>query len=163
MAGRAAGAFASLVGGSPVWSERMRRRILKLAGVALAHDARVHPYVRFVGSPHRLTIRSGAFVNVGLLVGGNADVVIEERASIGPNVQLIPTTHELGGHEQRAGATKSAPIRVGRGSWLGAGVIVLGGVDIGDGCVIAAGSVVTRDCEPDGLYGGTPAKLLRQL
>ncbi|GAA1838323.1 acyltransferase [Agromyces salentinus] len=163
MAGRAAAAFASLVGGSPIWSDAVRRRILRFSGVRLAGNARIQPYVRFVGSPSRLNVKSGAFINVGLLVGGNADVVVEERASIGPNVQLIPTTHEVGKHEQRAGATTSAPIRIGRGSWVGAGVIVLGGVDIGDGCVIAAGSVVTRDCEPDGLYGGTPAKLLRTL
>ncbi|GAA1510519.1 maltose O-acetyltransferase [Agromyces terreus] len=163
MGGRASGAFASLVGGSPIWSDRLRRRILRFAGVDLARDARIQPYVRFVGSPRRLSVRSGAFVNVGLLVGANADIVIAERASLGPNVQLIPTTHEIGPHEQRAGATTSAPIRIGRGSWIGAGVTVLGGVDVGDGCVIAAGSVVTRDCEPDGLYGGTPAKLLRKL
>jgi acetyltransferase-like isoleucine patch superfamily enzyme len=54
-------------------------------------------------------------------------------------------------------------IRVGRGAWVGAGVIVLPGVTIGDGAIIGAGSVVTKDVPPDCIYAGAPAKLVRTL
>jgi maltose O-acetyltransferase len=56
-----------------------------------------------------------------------------------------------------------APIAVEEGAWIGGGVIVLGGVRIGRGCVIGAGAVVTRDCEPNGLYVGVPARRQRDL
>ena len=52
---------------------------------------------------------------------------------------------------------------IGDGCWLGGNVAVLPGVSIGSGCVIAAGSIVTADCEPDCLYAGIPAQLKRRL
>ena len=55
------------------------------------------------------------------------------------------------------------PIRVEAGSWLGAGVLVLPGVTIGHGSVIAAGAVVTKSTCADGLYAGVPARRVRDL
>jgi len=48
---------------------------------------------------------------------------------------------------------------IGDGAWIGARVIILPGVTVGAGAVIAAGSVVTSDCAPDSLYAGVPAQL----
>jgi maltose O-acetyltransferase len=47
--------------------------------------------------------------------------------------------------------------------WMGARVTVLPGVTVGDGCVIAAGAVVTKDCEPGGVYAGLPARRIRSV
>lgn len=49
------------------------------------------------------------------------------------------------------------------GCWLGGNVTVLPGVTIGRGCVIAAGAVVTKSCDPNGLYAGVPARRIRDL
>jgi len=85
------------------------------------------------------------------------------RVSIGPNVSLLPTTHEIGPPEARAGATVSRPIDVGDGTWIGAGATILGGVTIGPGCIIGAGSLVTDDCEANAVHAGVPARLIRRL
>jgi maltose O-acetyltransferase len=69
----------------------------------------------------------------------------------------VTLSHAVGGPEQRAGERETAAVTIGRGAWLGAGVVVLPGVTVGDGCVVAAGSVVTRDLEPNALYAGVPA------
>jgi acetyltransferase-like isoleucine patch superfamily enzyme len=53
------------------------------------------------------------------------------------------------------------PVRIGAGAWLGARVVLLPGVAIGDGAVVAAGAVVTRDVAADTIVGGVPARLLR--
>ena len=58
---------------------------------------------------------------------------------------------------------RCAPITIGAGAWLGAGVTVLGGVTVGAGSVIAAGALVSGDTQPDGVYGGVPARLIRRL
>ena len=50
-----------------------------------------------------------------------------------------------------------------KGTWIGANAIVLPGVRIGEGCVIAAGSVVVNDCEDNSLYAGVPARFIRKL
>lgn len=163
MAGTVRGVLAGAVAGSPLWTPRVRARLLGLLGVRVQGTARVYPGIRFTGGVRQLTIGRGAFVNVGLTVGANADVVIGERVHLGPGVQLLPTSHAVGPHRQRAGESVSAPIRIGAGSWLGAGVIVLGGVTVGEGCVVAAGAVLSSDCEPDTVWGGVPARLLRRL
>jgi len=54
-----------------------------------------------------------------------------------------------------------ADVRIGNGVWLGAAVIVLPGVTIGDSSIIAAGAVVTKDIPPDVIAGGVPARVLR--
>ncbi len=56
----------------------------------------------------------------------------------------------------------SKPVKIGNDVWIGHGAIVLSGITIGDGCIIGAGSVVTRDVEPYSVVAGNPAKLLRK-
>lgn len=54
-------------------------------------------------------------------------------------------------------------VRIGMGTWIGAGAVVLPGVTIGPGCVVAAGAVVVRHCEPNGLYAGVPARRVKEI
>lgn len=55
------------------------------------------------------------------------------------------------------------PTLIKDGCWVGANVTIIPGVTIGEGCIIAAGAVVTKNCEPDGLYAGVPAKRIKDL
>ena len=55
------------------------------------------------------------------------------------------------------------PVAIGDDVWIGAGAIVLPGVAIGNGSVVAAGSVVTKNVEPSVLVAGVPAKVIRYL
>lgn len=59
--------------------------------------------------------------------------------------------------------TAPKPVRVGSGTWLGIGVVVLPGVTIGEGCVVGANSVVTRDLPDYSVAAGVPARVLRSL
>ncbi|WJH37282.1 hypothetical protein N6H14_05985 [Paenibacillus sp. CC-CFT747] len=69
----------------------------------------------------------------------------------------------MGGPDKRAGAPIGLPIVIGDGVWIGTRATVLPGVRIGDGSVIAAGAVVTKDCAPHGIYAGTPARRVKEL
>ncbi|PWG66291.1 maltose acetyltransferase [Bifidobacterium callitrichidarum] len=93
---------------------------------------------------------------------------------IASNVQLYTATHpvELAdrlvdgwkpGDAHYRWNTYAKPIRIGRGCWLGGGVIVLPGVTIGDGTVIGAGSVVTRDIPANVVAVGNPCRVLRPI
>jgi maltose O-acetyltransferase len=88
---------------------------------------------------------------------------LEDDVVIGRQMLALSSNHEIGGRTHRAGKTVKSPILVKRGSWIGARVTILAGVTIGEGCVIAAGSVVTKDCEPNGVYAGVPAKRIKDL
>jgi maltose O-acetyltransferase len=114
--------------------------------------------------PGRVSFGDRCFVNAGCVFDpGSAAVRVEDDVFLSTRVVLMATTHAIGPSRQRAGAVSSAPIVVGRGSWLGAAAIVLPGVTIAPGCVVGAGAVVTRSTEPDGLYIGAPARRVRTL
>jgi maltose O-acetyltransferase len=103
------------------------------------------------------------FVNHRCYFDGNAPIRIGADCAVGPRVCFLTSGHELGPSSRRPGPTISAPITVEDGCWIGAGSILLPGVTVGRGAVVAAGSVVTRDVPPDSLVGGVPARVLKDL
>jgi acetyltransferase-like isoleucine patch superfamily enzyme len=116
----------------------------------------------FVSGPG-LSVGRKCFINYGCFFDATAAIEIGDGCHIGMQTLICTSTHDLGEAAQRAGRLHGEPVRVGRGAWLGARVTVLPGVTIGDGCVVASGSVVTQDCEADGLYAGTPARRVRDV
>jgi len=139
---------------------RVRTVLLRSAGIQ-CRSLNVAPGLWVLSD--RLTIGVGAFVGWRCVIHNEASVEIGDRAAIGPEVVLLTTSHEIGRSTRRAGDVVTAPIRIGRGAWIGARTLVLPGVTIGDGCVIAAGSVVIGDCDGDALYAGVPAVRKRSL
>lgn len=111
----------------------------------------------------KLRIADGVFVNYRVFFDCTDQITLEENVSVGMQVTFITSSHALGPAGRRAGAATSGPIRIGAGTWIGARSTILPGVTIGEGCVIAAGAVVSRDCDARGLYGGVPARLLRRI
>lgn len=112
-----------------------------------------------------LTIGGHSWISPGLTVHTHpsAPIVIGSNCDIGPGVELIPGGHEIGASSRRAGLGTAKSIWIGDGSWIGARTIVLGGVCIGEGSVVAAGSVVIHDVPPHVLVAGVPARFKREL
>lgn len=101
-------------------------------------------------------------------IGKFCSIARQTVIGVGNHDHSIVTTHpflispEFGGLVQarQAGAQREAPI-IGNDVWIGINSIVMRGVKVGDGAVIAANSVVTRDVEPYAIVGGAPARLLK--
>lgn len=111
-----------------------------------------------------LHLGRGVFINNGLTALTSAEVWVGDRTMIGPQCSLLTVGHPVEDVEmRRLGWERGTPIRIGKDVWLGAGVTVLPGVSIGDGAVVAAGSVVTRDVPAFTLVAGLPARVLRKL
>lgn len=89
--------------------------------------------------------------------------VVLAGVALGPGVLVTSASHVMSSPRRRQGPVEPRPVRIGRGAWVGARAVILPGVTVGAGCVVAAGAVVTKDTEPDTLYGGVPARPLRQL
>ena len=113
----------------------------------------------------RLRIGDRTWLSPGVIVHTHldAEIVIGDRCDIGPGVEFITGSHQVGPASRRAGTGTATPIRVGEGCWIGAGSRILGGVEIGAGAVIAAGSVVTATVAPHTLVAGVPARVKREL
>lgn len=146
---------------SPVVPIRHRSRLLRRLGATHVADAAIGSQVR-IKNPDALHLADGAFVNEGVFFDAG-EVHLGERVFVGPRAMFVTGWHEMGGPAQRAADGYHRPITVGRGSWIGAGAIILPGITIGEGCVIGAGAVVTKDCEPNGVYAGVPAKRIKEL
>ncbi|RMD68749.1 MAG: acyltransferase [Gammaproteobacteria bacterium] len=87
------------------------------------------------------------------------EVVLEEGVLIAWDCVILDRDY----HSPPGRAEGMAPVRIGRRAWLGCRVIVLKGVRVGEGAVIGAGSVVTRDIPPHTLAAGNPARVIRSL
>lgn len=92
---------------------------------------------------------------------------IGEHAMIAPNCVITDSDfHAPWPPERRRtdpGFERDAPVSIGRHVWIGMGCVILKGVTIGDGAIVAAGSVVTRDVAPGAVVGGIPASPLGTL
>ena len=79
-------------------------------------------------------------------------------------MRIYTGTHHLGpGSNRRLPALLAKPVVVERGCWVGLGAMILPGVNLGHGSVVAAGAVVTEEVPPDSYVEGNPAKVVRQL
>jgi acetyltransferase-like isoleucine patch superfamily enzyme len=116
-------------------------------------------------SPHN--VRIGERVAVGpenrLWASPNATLTIDDDALLGPGVTIVTSNYHLA---DRSKAPLDQPyvesdVVIGKRCWLGANVVILPGVTIGEGAVIAAGAVVAHPIPPWSIAGGIPAKVLK--
>ena len=82
---------------------------------------------------------------------------------IGPNVTIATAGHPINPELRKRGLQYAIPVHIGKNCWLGAGVVVLPGVTIGDNVVIGAGSIVTRDIPSNVVAAGNPCRILREV
>lgn len=114
-----------------------------------------------------ISIGKGSFINSFCQFHSShlpaGKISIGENCYIAMNVTFCTITHEVGDAKQRAGDNVYYPIEIGNGSWVGANSTIMPNVKIGEGCIIASGSTVIKDCEANGIYAGTPAKRIKEL
>jgi maltose O-acetyltransferase len=141
---------------------RLRVMVMRALGYGLGKDTALWSGACLMSK--RISTGRGVFINVGFFYDGHEALRIGDNVRMGQFVRVITATHEIGPSGQRCRIEVSgAPVEIRDGAWIGAGAILLPGVTVERGCVIAAGSVVTRSTEPDGLYAGSPARLVRRL
>jgi len=108
----------------------------------------------------RLVIGNDVRLN-GCIISANSEVIIKDRARIGPWAHVMDGDfHSV---EDRSAAGKLRPVIIEEGAWLTTRCMVLKGVTIGRGAVVAAGSVVTKDVDPYTVVAGVPAKVVKRL
>ncbi|KAB2573958.1 putative acetyltransferase [Lasiodiplodia theobromae] len=129
------------------------------------------PYVKppiHIDYGTRLQIGASTFINRNFTVSDTPilPVTIGERCLIGPNTSIYAVGHPLD-YRERAGPLGAPSIAssviIEDDCWIGGSVIIMPGVCIGRGCVIGAGSVVTKDVPPEHLAYGNPARVIRKL
>ena len=103
----------------------------------------------------------GVFVNAGCKFQDQGGIYLGNRVLVGQNVVLATLNHGM--DPAHRADLHPAPIRIGDDVWIGANATVLPGVIIGDGAVVAAGAVVTRDVPAMTVVGGVPARVIKRI
>lgn len=103
------------------------------------------------------------YANFGLTLTDDTHIYVGDYVMIGPHVTLVTAAHPLAPEARKLGFQNNAPVKIENCVWLGAGVIVLPGVTIGENSIIGAGSVVTRDIPPNVVAFGVPCRVHRKL
>ncbi len=111
----------------------------------------------------QIEIADNVFINYNCVMLDVGRIVIGENTLLGPNVCLAAAGHPIHPLSRRSGYEYGAPITIGKDVWLGANVVVCPGVHIGDGSVVGAGSVVTKDIPANVIAAGNPCRVLRPI
>ena len=102
------------------------------------------------------------FISANCWILANCSVIFEDEVMLGPMVIVVAGDHTMVNGSYRFGPAKRAPIKLGRGSWIGAHSVITKGVVLGKGTCVAAGAVVGAPFPDGAIVGGVPAKLIRQ-
>ena len=141
----------------------LRWFILKLMLGRLGSDCLIDSNVYF-RYPWKVFLGNGVSINnnvqiLSSLASSEGVVTIKDGAVIAPYVLILTATHDYSTLEL---SDTSSPVVINEHAWIGAGSIILPGVNIGKNAVVGAGSVVTKDVPDNAVVAGTPSKIINQ-
>ena len=110
----------------------------------------------------KVNIEQNVFIGENVIIYGHGGVYIGENTLISMHTCIISSNHTIPSKNIliRSQPDILLPVKIGNDVWLGAGAKVLGGVTIGDGCVVGAGAVVSKNLAPYSIAVGVPAKVI---
>ena len=129
--------------------------------VTLGDAVTINRLAMLTGGRGGINLGNQVEINNMSIIDGSGGVEIGERTLIGPGVRIISYQHRFDGHQPiREQASESKPIHVERDVWIGANSVILAGVRIGEGSVIGAGAVVSKDIPAWSIAVGVPARVM---
>ena len=142
---------------------KKRQALLREMFAELGENCYVEPPLHANFGGKFVHFGNNVYANFNLTLVDDTHIYVGDHTMFAPNVILATAGHPLLGVLRERNYQYNMPVRIGRNCWLGAGVIVLPGVTIGDNTVVGAGSVVTKDLPSHVLAVGSPARVVREL
>lgn len=144
--------FLQRVGWVPV--HHFRRFFYRLAGVKIGRGSTIHTRAIFY-DPRNIKIGKDTIIGEGVVLDGRDSLVIGDHVAFATDVMVYNAKHDIQSDDFHA---ITAPVEIGDYAFVGPRAIILPGVKIGRGAVVAAGAVVVKDVEDYSIVGGVPAK-----
>lgn len=136
--------------------------LFKILGVKHGKSIYIEPPFRCDYGKH-IEIGDNFYANSGCIIIDVAPVMIGDNVMLGPNVQIITAGHPIHPDSRNSKYEYGIPITIGDNVWIGAGAIILPGVNIGSNTVIGAGAVVTKDIPAGVVAVGNPCKPIKEI
>lgn len=140
-----------------------RQALLKEMFAEIGEDCYIEPPLRANWGGKHIHFGNSVYANFNLTCVDDTHIYVGDCTMFAPNVVLATAGHPILPELREKAYQFNMPIHIGRNCWLGAGVIVMPGVTIGDNTVIGAGSVVTKDIPANVVAVGNPCRVLRPI
>lgn len=144
-----------------LWARPVRRYICRNIFQHAGVNINIETGARF-GKGFDITIGDNSGIGVNARIYG--PISIGDNVMMGPDVVIITTKHNFQDPNipmNKQGVTGPYPVKIGNDVWIGERVIILPGIIVGDGAILAAGSVVTKDVVQFAVVGGNPARFIK--
>lgn len=146
--------------------------------IRIGNQTQIYGELHLFGYGGEIEIGERCFIGEYTKIWSGNNITIGNDVLISDNVHIVDTnSHEMNhqerafgylriineGHSNKKVNINTAPIKIGNYAWINFNSIILKGVTIGEGAIVAAGSVVTKDVPPFALVGGNPAKIIKYV
>ena len=140
-----------------------RSQMLKEMLAEVGENCYIEPPFHSNWGGKNVHLGKNVYFNFNATLVDDTHIYIGDCTMFGPNVVIATAGHPILPELREKALQYNLPVHIGRNCWLGAGVLVLPGVTIGDNTVIGAGSVVTKDIPANVVAVGNPCKVLREI
>ncbi len=140
-----------------------REKMLKEMLAEIGENCYIEPPFHSNWGGKNVHLGKNVYFNFNATMVDDTHIYIGDYTMLGPNVVIATAGHPILPELREKALQFNLPVHIGKNCWLGAGVIVLPGVTIGDNTVIGAGSVVTKDIPANVVAVGNPCKVLREI
>ena len=138
-------------------SHSVRKYFYRRSGMTIPDSSSIHWRAEMY-APERIRVGEHCTIGDSCFLDGRDGLTIGDSVNLGSHVTIYTRQHDVDSSDF---AEVGGPVSIGDHAWVASHAIVLPGVTIGEGAVVAAGSVVTKDVAPFTMVGGNPARYIR--
>lgn len=142
---------------------KKREEMLKKMFAEIGEGCYIEPPLHSNWGGHHVHFGKCVYANFNLTLVDDTHIYVGDYTMMGPNVIIATAGHPILPILRENAYQYNSPVHIGKNCWLGAGVIVLPGITIGDNTVVGAGSVVTKDLPSNVVAVGNPCRILRKI
>ncbi len=143
--------------------QEKRQQMLRQMFAEIGPGCYIEPPLHANWGGHHVHFGKNVYANFNLTLVDDTHIYVGDYTMIGPNVTIATAGHPILPELRERGLQYNMPVHIGKNCWIGAGVILVPGITVGDNVVIGAGSVVTKDLPSDVVAVGNPCRILREI
>ncbi len=140
-----------------------RTALLKEMFAEIGENCYIEPPLHANWAGKHVHFGRNVYANFNLTLVDDTHIYVGDYTMLAPNVVIATAGHPILPELREKAYQYNMPVHIGRNCWLGAGVVVLPGVTIGDNTVIGAGSIVTHDIPANVVAVGNPCRVMRPI
>lgn len=143
--------------------QEKRAALLKEMFAEIGEGCYIEPPLHSNFGGRHVHFGKNVYANFNLTLVDDTHIYVGDHTMIGPNVTIASAGHPILPELREKGYQFNMPVHIGKNCWIGAGVIIVPGINIGDNTVIGAGSIVTKNIPANSVAVGNPCRVIREI